>query len=439
MNDSFVPNLILFARLLRDAGIATTPAQVSDCVRVLQMLGVERRDNVYFATRAIFVRRHADQATFDRAFELFFRIQGQPPQAVIPPTQAPRRAVRPKSIQQLAEKETRAASGKSPNENNSDAEQRLTYSALEILRRKNFAQFTDDEIRAARQLIASMQWNIGQRRTRRRIHTSRGRRIDFANLLRRNLKYGAEIFQLAKQTRRTKPRSLVVLADISGSMERYTRLGLHLLHALSHARFGKVEVFLFGTRLTRITPDLKLRNIDAALARVTQHVVDWSGGTRIGVALKEFNFKWARRVLRSSSVVLILSDGWDCGDLELLRDEMARLQKNCFRLIWLSPLTGEVDQNGLAQGLQVALAFVDDVLPVYDLASLERLVDQLESLNDARPMRRQRPHVELPTRKIESLKVMDPPQMGTSDYVRRTMVVRVVNGVPQFTQGENPG
>jgi uncharacterized protein len=213
---------------------------------------------------------------------------------------------------------------------------------------------------------------------------------------------------------------------------------LHLLHALTH-EMTRVEVFAFGTRLTRITPDLKRRSVDLAVARAAQRVPDWSGGTRIGEAIKTFNFKWARRVLRAGAVALIISDGWDRGDLELLRIEMARLQRSCFRLIWLNPLLGAPSFEPTAQGLSVALSFVDDFLPVHNLVSLEQLASTLSSLPTARPLRRQLPCVRIPTTESQAApKIMELPQMGTSDYVRRTMLLRTVDGVPTVSYEENP-
>ncbi|MBI5303541.1 MAG: VWA domain-containing protein [Chloroflexi bacterium] len=440
MSDYFLSNLLIFARVLRDAGVDVAMEQVSDLARILRVIGVASREDVRHAARALFVRRYADRAIFDRAFELFFRIQGFPTQAVIDPTQEPvRRVDRPKTIQHWAERETRRAENASSAQTPTDIATIKISSPSETLRQKHFDQFTEDEIRATRQLIAAMDWRIGERQTRRRKNSPRRGQVDFTRLMRQNLKFGAEIFQLPKRQPKFKPRSLIVLADVSGSMERYTRMILHLLHALSHAEFAtNVEAFLFGTRLTRITPDLRRRNVDNALARVAQRVPDWSSGTRIGDALKRFNFAWARRVLRAGAVVLILSDGWDCGKLELLRDEMARLQRSCFRLMWLSPLVAADGARDATQGLQVALPFVDDFLSVYNLASLEMLVAKLETLTEVRALRRQHPRARIPAREEITLpRFMDVPQMGTSNYVRRTMTLQNVDGTPRFRYEDN--
>lgn len=435
----FLDNLVVFARLLREVGFAISPEQVSDLARVLEHVGVTRRDDVYYAARALFVRNYSQLALFDRAFHLFFAVQGKPQQNLISPTQAPvARRFRPKNIQQLAEKDQQPE--KSAGKQDVPLSEEIPfYSAAEILRTKRFDQFTEEELRAARRFIEQMNWRIGLRKTRRYKRTASGARLDLSRVLRRNLKHGAEVYDLPARERKFKPRPLVILADMSGSMERYSRMVLHLVHALSAADVAaQVETFVFGTRLTRITPDLKRRSVDAALARVSAHVQDWAGGTRIGDSLKTFNYKWARRVMRNGAVVLIISDGWDRGDLELLRDEMARLQKNASRVIWLNPLLGDGAFQAEAQGLKVALPFVDDHLSVRNLASLEQLVSVLGMIDEARPLRRQAPRVEIPREVKADQKFMQLPQRGTSDYVRRTMVMRFVDGIPTLVFKDNP-
>lgn len=435
----FLDNLILFARLLRELGFATSPEQITDLARILERVGIARREDVYYAARALFVHKHSELALFERAFDVFFAIQGKPQQSIIDPTQSPvARGVKPKTIQQLAE-QAKSGAAEEDKESAPDAEHVPFYSASEVLRHKRFDQFTEAELRAARRFIEQINWRVGLRKTRRYKRTPTGARLDLSRVLRRNLKHGAEVYELPARKRKFTPRPLVILADISGSMERYSRMVLHLVHALNAADVAShVETFVFGTRLTRITNDLKRKSVDAALARVSSRVRDFGGGTRIGDALKTFNYKWVRRVLRNGAVVLIISDGWDRGDLELLRDEMARLQKNSARLIWLNPLLGESAFQAEAQGLKIALPFVDDHLSVRNLASLEQLVTVLGTLGDARPERRQAPRVAIPREEPTDQKFMEYPQLAKSDYVRRTMVLRTINGVPTFVTEDNP-
>jgi uncharacterized protein with von Willebrand factor type A (vWA) domain len=207
--------------------------------------------------------------------------------------------------------------------------------------------------------------------------------------VRRNLRYGGEILDWAEREPKRKPRPLVILADVSGSMERYTRLLLLFTYGLARALEQKVEAFVFSTRLTRITRGLQERNLDRALREVSLAVPDWSGGTRIGDALRTFNFDWGRRVLGRGAITLVISDGWDCGDVEVLREEIARLQRSSRRLIWLNPLLGSPEYEPLTRGIQAALPYIDDFLPVHNLDSLEALAQHLGTLDERRPQRRQ--------------------------------------------------
>ena len=211
------------------------------------------------------------------------------------------------------------------------------------------------------------------------------------------MRYGGEIIVWERREKKPQPRPLVVIADVSGSMERYTRLLLHFLYGLTEGLANRVEVFVFSTRLTRITHDLNHKNVDRAIRQVSRQVPDWSGGTRIGEAVRRFNFVWGRRVLGQSPVVLMISDGWDRGEVELLEKEMDRLQRSCHRLIWLNPLLGSPDYQPLTRGIQAALPYIDDFLPVHNLESLEDLAVRLKSLGSHRPNRRQRPYPMRPT------------------------------------------
>jgi uncharacterized protein with von Willebrand factor type A (vWA) domain len=196
-------------------------------------------------------------------------------------------------------------------------------------------------------------------------------------------------YTLVTRGPRRKPRPLVLLCDISGSMAPYTRVLLHFLHTIRRG-VGNAEVFLFGTRLTRITRQLRVRDVDQALAAIGAQVTDWSGGTRLGESLRTFNTAWARRVLSQGAIVCIISDGWDRGDPNMLAAEMAHLQRTSFRLIWLNPLLGITGYRPLTRGMAAAMPFVDDFLPANDLASLEELAALLSSLDlNVRPERRQ--------------------------------------------------
>jgi uncharacterized protein with von Willebrand factor type A (vWA) domain len=245
-----------------------------------------------------------------------------------------------------------------------------------------------EELEAVKQLISEINWQLGMRETRRKQPGS-GDELDIRRTFRASMKYGGEILKWDFRRRKQQPRPLVIIADVSGSMERYTRLLLHFVYGLAEGLANRVEVFVFSTRLTRITRDLRHKDIDFAVRQVSRQVPDWSGGTRIGEAVRTFNFTWGRRVLGRGAVVLMISDGWDRGEIDLLRREMDRLQRSCHRLIWLNPLLGSPEYQPLTRGIQAALPYIDDFLPVHNLSSLEDLADRLRDISSARPARRQ--------------------------------------------------
>ena len=253
-----------------------------------------------------------------------------------------------------------------------------TWSDVERISTRDFAELTPDELLLIRSALGRLAWDIEDRRTRRWI-AGRGSRIDLRRAMARSLRTGGEITVLPTRRRRIRPRPVVLLCDVSGSMEQYTRTLLLFAHTLTRSK-RDVEAFLFATRLTRITSELRSARPDAAMAAVSRAVRDWSGGTRIGEALRVFHQRWRRRTLHSSSVVILISDGWDRGDPTLLRAEIARLQRSCHRLIWLNPLIGTVDYAPLTRGLQAALPFVDDFLPVRTLRDVRDLALHLEGI-----------------------------------------------------------
>ncbi|MGH2408896.1 MAG: vWA domain-containing protein [Chloroflexota bacterium] len=228
---------------------------------------------------------------------------------------------------------------------------------------------------------------MAQRRSRRSRASRRGSTLDLRRSLRLSLRHGGEMVQLAHRRPKMKRRQLVLLCDISGSMERYTRLLLHFSHALESSA-QRTEVFVFGTRLTRISRQLRSSDPDVAIQAVTRHVPDWSGGTRIGEVLSTFNHRWARRVLGNGAIVMIISDGWDRGDPAHLAAEMQRLRRSSYRLVWLNPLLGSIHYRPLTQGIQAALPYVDDFLPVHSLESLASLASLLNQIQEGRPDRR---------------------------------------------------
>ncbi len=378
----FLHNLLLFGRVLRGVGLDVNPGRMLDLTQALEHIDLGRRQDFYFAARSLLVHRYEDLSLFDQAFDEFWRAPGAGWLVALPGR--PRR--RTDKLQQVT-----PPLGNEPPTDGQDHDPNAppvvvvtrTYSAQEVLRHKDFTELTEAEYAAIKALIDDLVWRLGERLTRRQ-KRGRGRRLDLRRTLRRNLKYGGQVMEWSYREPKRKPRPLVLLADISGSMERYTKLLLHFIYSLSFGLSQPVEAFVFSTRLTRITHPLQHKDVDQALREVSAVVNDWSGGTRIGAALKDFNFTWGRRVLGRGAVVLIISDGWDRGEPVLLDAEMARLQRNCYRVIWLNPLLGSPTYEPLTRGMQAALPHIDDFLPVHNLASLEDLARHLASLDQRR-------------------------------------------------------
>lgn len=387
MGEQLVANLVIFVRMLRAAGLAVRQGGLTDALAALSDVGIERRADVHHALRAVLVGRCEDLARFDELFARFWRTRrrGADPNGPVP-MQLPARAR--SNVRFLGPGLGDATAAESAAHDAEKPVGRATFSQDEILRRRDFAALTSSEVAQAEQVIARLAWSPGQRTTRR--WTTGGRRtIDFRRLLRANARHGGEVLTLPRRQRTQAPRPLVLVCDVSGSMEPYTRMLLLFAHALS-TRGGKVEVFVFSTRLTRVTRQFAVSSAQAAVSRVRDAVRDWSGGTRIGQAIRTFNTAWARRVLRRQPIVLVISDGWDLGEPDLLAREMAWLQRSVYRLIWLNPLIGSQDYAPLTRGLQAALPFVDDFLSARNISSIETLaqhLDRLGTVGRARPAR----------------------------------------------------
>jgi uncharacterized protein with von Willebrand factor type A (vWA) domain len=381
LSGQFLHNLLLFGRVLRRLGLDINPGRMMDLVSALDHIEIGKKSDFFFAARTLLVHDREDLPLFDEAFELFWR---KPSESWDVQWQGLARRKRPSgpivTHPPLKETQQNDDSTSASSQEMSVIEVTRTYSDRELLRHKNFAEMNSEESEAIKQMMSRLLWKVSERRTRRH-HPGKGHLIDLRRTLRRSLRSEGEIFNWSYREPKLKPRPLIVIADISGSMERYTRLLLHFIYGMKSALSQPVEAFVFSTRLTRITRPLQIRDLDLALKNVGLLVNDWAGGTRIGESLKTFNFEWGRRVLGRGAVVLIISDGWDRGDVDLLRREMARLKRNCHRLIWLNPLLGAPDYEPLTRGIQAALPNIDYFLPVHNLASLEDLAIRLADLN----------------------------------------------------------
>ena len=372
---NFVPNLLLFGRVLRAAGVHIHRERMVDAIQAMEWIGVGSRADLRATLCALLVHRQDDLPVFNEAFDLFFKAHGTS-ELDLPLFSLGERA------RVLTRRDAGAPQRLDVESPESDAAAAAAfalgaYSTVELSRTKDFADFTAAELEAARRLLTRLRWEPGIRRTRRWQRSVRGD-IDMPRLLRKNVMRGGELIELPRRVRREAPRPIVLLADVSGSMDRYSRMLLAFASGLTHSA-RQVESFVFATRLTRVSRHLAATGGHRVVSRMVRELHDWGGGTRIGSALRTFNTTWARRVMRHGPVVLIVSDGWDRGDPELLSRELARLRRRCSRVIWLNPLLGSASYEPLTRGMQAALAHIDDFLPAHNLQSIEQLATHLNT------------------------------------------------------------
>jgi uncharacterized protein len=360
-----VRDVVTFGRVLREAGLEVGPGRISDALTGLDRVGLESRDDVYWTLRTTLVSRPEDIESFDRAFAAWFLASPRRPLYRVRTKEPPQSGV--------DERRTDAPPGEDAN---ADDPTGVGWSSHEVLRRKDFASMTPEEFAQAARAMAEVAARRPLRRSRRLRPHARGRSLDLRRLARRSLARGGEPVEQTFRRRVETPRKLVVLCDVSGSMESYTRALLLFLHALVGSG-PRVEVFAFGTRLIRLTDDFRTRDPELALGAATKRVVDWASGTRIGASLQAFNDVWGRRALTRGAVVLILSDGWERQDAALVAREMARLQRAAYAVVWVNPLKGSPEYQPLAGGMRAALPYVDRFVAGHNLASLEELATVL--------------------------------------------------------------
>lgn len=367
-----VVNIMHFARALRAAGLPVGPGKTLEAVRAVALVGLGPRDDFYWALHAVFVERAAQRQLFDQAFRIFWQNPDELRRmmAVSVPTEAPKDE--PEKVSRRvtdALSPDNAPKPQTEDEIEVELDAAETYSAMEVLQDMDFDSMSQDEVEKAKRVIAEMRLPIMEIPTRRFAADPRGARIDMRATLRAGLRSSGAMMPLKYRRRVTRHPPLVVLCDISGSMSRYSRMFLHFVHAVTNDR-DRVYSFIFGTRLTNITRHLQYRDVDVALDRVANAAMDWSGGTRIGESLLEFNHFWSRRVLGQGAVVLLITDGLDRGDIDGLGLEIERLHKSCRRLIWLNPLLRFQGFRPEARGVRTILPHVDDFRTVHSLNSL---------------------------------------------------------------------
>ncbi len=380
-------NIMHFARVLRAAGLPVGPGKVLDALRAVETVGLGNREDFYWTLHAVFVNRRDQREIFDQAFHIFWRNPQllERMSALVLPSFVDQE-MPPPEAEEINRRLAEALKGDQPdaNEDGSGEEEEpeitvdavTTWSPREVLQDMDFEKMSSIELDQAKRAIARMRLPIMEVPTRRFRRDSTGTRIDMRATLQTAMRSGGATIplQFRKQRRRHPP--LVVLCDISGSMSRYSRMILHFLHAITNDR-DRVHTFLFGTRLTNVTRYLRYKDVDEALDRVADAVEDWSGGTRIGHSLHEFNVKWSRRMLSQGAVVLLITDGLDRDAAEGLDNEIERLHKSCRRLIWLNPLLRYDRYEPKSLGARALLPHVDDFRSVHNLQSLQQLADAL--------------------------------------------------------------
>lgn len=366
--DALVRHVVAFGRVLRAAGLDVGPGRVAEALSGLDNVSIGVKDDVYWALRLTLVSKADDIELFDRAFDAWFlRV---------------RRDELPRRDEVVAKAVPDAQPG--PREIDPDAEagegeETPGWTTSESLHTKDFASMTPQELAELKRLMKDLAARRPLRRSRRLRRHHRGDILDMRRLVRASLATGGDPLDRTFRKKMLVPRRLVVICDVSGSMEAYARALLLFVHAAVGTGKG-VEAFVFGTRLTRLTPELKSKDAEEAFDAASARVVDWSGGTRIGASLKAYNDGWGRRALTRGAVVIVVSDGWERENAELVGSEMRRLQRQAYATVWVNPLKGSPEYQPLAGGMRAALPYIDRFLPGHNLAALEELATVLEGI-----------------------------------------------------------
>ena len=371
--------VLLFARHLKKKGLNITPGRVMDAVRSLEVIDLSSRQDFSSTLRANLVSSREDQAVFDELFEQFFSLKPELAQDLEAP------ALEEGAIEEETEEEDFRSTSQqwelSPAEEGGEEESLPSgYSPQEALMVKEFGQFPPEDQEALGRELLRLLSQIANRVSRRRKPSSKGREIHFARTMRKAVRYGGEVLDLVRRRRKIKPMKVIVICDVSGSMDASTRFILQFFFGLQKI-FSRSETLVFSTRLTRITDILRHYRWAEALTAMGKRVQDWSGGTRIGQSLHVFNERYARTLTAQSAVIILISDGWDRGDPELLDAEMKRLKRKARRIIWMNPLLASPVYRPLCQGMRTALPYVDHFLPASTLQGLKKMGDILTTLS----------------------------------------------------------
>lgn len=372
--NSLSHEVLRFCRGLRREGLEITVSSVNDALRAAAAIDLADRDDFYWALRSVLPARQEDLAPFDLYFMLFWDTAGRLQQLTQPAETGEGGDQRPASRPGEGPSQAAAQAGKPATQADAgDADTTPQYSPRAALLRKDFSLFQADDMAEFVKLLQLLTRRLAMRLSRRTRPARRGHRIDLRRTIRRNLKYGDSIIELARQKRKRRRSRLVLLCDVSRSMDIYSRFLLHFIYALQRG-VARVESFVFSTTLTRVTPYFRQRDVRQALDEAASHVPDWSGGTRIGYSLRTFNEDFAHRVTDKRTVVIFLSDGLDTGEVDLLESQLELVRERVGKIIWLNPLAGHPDYRPAAQGMQAALRHVNVFAPAHNLESLRQVV-----------------------------------------------------------------
>ncbi len=393
-NGTFAENILHFARTLRRAGIPVGPGRVIEAIRAVECAGIERRDDFYWTLHAVFVNRHDQWPLFDQAFHIFWRnpdilkkmMDMMLPTTYLDKVQSQEDEIAKRLSQALAPSEAPDSAQEDQGEE-VEINAELTTSDKELLQTKDFESMSVEELEEARKALVRLKLPIREVKTRRLIADRRTGKVDMRRTLRASQRTGGATIPLRFKSPAKRHPPLVVLCDISGSMSQYSRMLLHFMHALTNDR-DRVHTFVFGTRLTNITRYMRYRDVDEALDAVSETVEDWSGGTRIGATIAEFNKYWSRRVLGQGAVTLLISDGLDRDTVDDLGVQMERLHKSCRQLIWLNPLLRYDGFEPKARGIKAILPHVDIFRTVHNLQSLHDLAEILSAPDQSQAVQR---------------------------------------------------
>lgn len=376
-----LPNLLVFGRILREAGLRVTLSQVMDAGRALDYVDISSKEDFRAALRSNLVSDKGDLALFDRAFDFFWRDFVE----VVPSESFAVGAYESREEAQRGGEELGPEDGvgeiSEGDSTGADAEslRMATYSPSEVLAEKDFSEMGIEESRAIRQAILLIANKIATQISRRKRRSRRGEEIDPRWSMRRSIRYGGDLIELVWRRRRIKKVRVVLLCDVSGSMDCYSRFLIQFMYGLQNELWG-VETFVFSTSLSRITHLIRTRDIVSALERISHSVLGWSGGTNIGRSLYTFNREFAPNMVTHRTVIVIISDGWDRGDVSLLEREMRALRRRCYKIIWLNPLLASENYEPLCKGMQAALPYLDYFLSAHNAQSLFTVGRTLERL-----------------------------------------------------------